>query len=100
MTSFSPMRGHILLLSVIYLGVFLTVSSALLGQLTSFTKSERHTIEETQARLLAEAALEKTVYELNQNSSYAGETNTAISGGTFSTSVASVDSSTKRVTAT
>ena len=41
----------------------------------------------TQASLLAEAALHKAIAQLNANSAYTGETNTALGGGTFTVTV-------------
>ncbi len=102
MTSFPQPRasGQVLLISLVFLGIFMAISTAFLGSVVAYTKSERVIVAQTQARGLAEAAIDLAVYQLNQSSSYVGETNTALGAGTFTTTVTSVDGSTKRVTAT
>lgn len=93
-------RGYIILLALVFAGIFMTVSTALVGYLTSYDRAERMTVAATQALALAEAAIDQATYQLNQNPSYTGETNTVLGGGTFTITVATVDSNTKRITAT
>jgi hypothetical protein len=93
-------QGSILVLTVVFLGIFVAVSGALLNYLTSSLRLERSTVASAQALTIAEGALDKAVSAINQNTSYAGETNTALGAGTFTVTVSTVDSSTKRVTAT
>ncbi|MBI3572231.1 hypothetical protein HY091_01710 [Candidatus Kaiserbacteria bacterium] len=102
MTPRAPLRarGQILILALVFLAIFLSVAISLVGYLTDYARSERVSIASAQALALAEAGLDEAAYQLNQNVSYAGESGTALGAGTFSVTVASVDSSTKRVTAT
>ena len=93
-------RGYILLFSLVFFGIFLAISTAFLGSVTLYARAERVTVADARARALAEAGFEKAVYELNKNSAYTGEANTALGGGTFTTSVTNIDASTKRITAT
>lgn len=93
-------RGHILLLSLIFLGIFVTVSTALLSYITSSLRAERAAVAAAQALALAEGAIDKATAQINQNLSYSGETDTALGNGTFTITVTNIDSSTKRVTAT
>jgi hypothetical protein len=96
----SAQQGYILLLSLVFLGIFVTTSTALLSFFSENVRSARHGVEVSQARSIAEAGLDQAVYQLNQSSSYTGETGTAVSGGVFTTSVATIDSSTKSITST
>lgn len=93
-------RGYILLVAIIFLGIFVTVGAALINYMTAYARMERVTIASAQALALAEGALDKAAYQLNQNSSYSGETNTTLGNGTFTISVTSIDSNTKRIAAT
>lgn len=93
-------RGQILLLALVFAGIFMTVSTALVGQVTSYGRSERTVVAATQALVIAEGALDEAAYQLNQNPSYSGETNTPLGSGVFAITVSSIDSKTKRITAT
>lgn len=94
------MRGSILLLSLIFLGIFVTVSAGLLEYITSSLRAERTAVASAQALAIAEGALDKVASQINQDPSYTGETDTALGGGTFTTTVVPIDPSTKRITAT
>lgn len=96
----SHTHGYILVVSLVFLGIFLAVSTAFLGSITSYSKSEDHTVARTQALLLAEAGIDQAMYQLNQSPSYAGETDIALGTGTFSVVVTSIDSNTKQIIVT
>lgn len=93
-------RGYILIAAIIFLGVFVASGTALLSYLTAYSRAERTMVASTQALAIAEGGLDKAVYQLNQNPSYAGETDTALGNGIFTIAVAPIDSQTKRVTVT
>lgn len=93
-------RGYIILLALIFSGIFLTVSTALISHLTAYGRLERTTVAASQALAIAEGALDEATYQLNQNPSYTGEANTSLENGVFTITVANIDSNTKRVTAT
>lgn len=93
-------RGSVMVLVVVFMGVFFMMFAGMVAYATSYARLERQTVAGVQALALAEAGIDKAAYELNLNGSYAGESNTALGNGTFTVSVASVDSSTKRITAT
>ena len=94
------MRGSILLLVLIVSSVVMTVTIGFFNYVASAVRAERFAFASAQARSLAEAGIDKAVYELNQNSSYSGESETALGNGTFTVSVENIDSSSKRVTIT
>lgn len=100
MMKYTPVRGHIVLVALVFFAIFLTIATALINYVVQYQISQRHAIGSTQALALAEAGVDKAIYELNVNAGYAGEANTPIGEGEFSVSVTSIDSSTKRITAT
>lgn len=93
-------RGQVLLIALVIMGVLLSTFSGFVGYTTLDIRAERISIANAQALALAEAGADKAIYELNQNSNYAGETNTALGAGVFTTSISSVDANTKRITST
>lgn len=93
-------HGQILLLALVFAGIFLTVSTALVGYVTAYGRAERVTVAAAQALAIAEGALDEASSQLNQDPSYEGETDTPLGNGVFTVSVTSVDTNTKRVTAT
>jgi len=100
--TFSPVshRGYVLVLALIFLGIFFTVGSTYLSSVTTFARSARYDVASAQALSLAEAGIDKAAYQLNQNASYSGENNTALGSGVFTITVSTIDSSTKLITAT
>lgn len=95
-----PSRGYVLVMALVFLGIFVTTSTAYLNSTTGFSQSARYDVESAQALALAEAGMDKAVYELNQNTSYSGETNTPVGAGVFTVAVSNIDSTAKRITAT
>jgi Tfp pilus assembly protein PilX len=93
-------RGYVLVLTLVFLGIFFTISGAYLSSVTSSARITRYDTASAQALALAEAGIDKSVYQLNQSPSYTGETNTALGSGTFTTTVTSINSSSKRISVT
>ncbi len=93
-------QGYVLLLALVFLGIFSTIAVAYLSSVTSSTRSARYSIASAQALSLAEAGIDQATYQLNQNASYTGETNTALGAGTFTVTVSSTGASTKQIAAT
>lgn len=96
----APHRGYILVLALVFLGIFFTTSTAYLSSITTSARSARNDVASAQALSIAEGALDVAAYQLNQNSSYAGETATPLGNGVFTITVSGIDSKTKRITAT
>lgn len=96
----TPNQGYILVLALVFLGIFFTASAAYLNFITTSARSARIDIAQSQALAIAEAGMTKAIYQLNQNTSYGGEANTLFGNGAFTVTVSTVDSITKRVTAT
>jgi type II secretory pathway pseudopilin PulG len=93
-------KGYLLLMSLIFLAIFFVILSTMVSSLVSYTAVTNHAVASSQALELAEGAIDKAIYQLNQNPNYAGESNTALGSGTFSVSVSTIDSGTKSVLAT
>ncbi len=103
MTRIPPSRyagGQIILLALVFAGIFFTALTALVGYVSSYSRAERVTVASAQALAIAEGALDAATYQLNENPSYGGETNTPLGNGMFTVTVAIIDTKTKRVTAT
>ena len=93
-------KGQIVLVALVLLGIFLVTFTSLTRYVGLFALTERRAIASTQALQLAEAGMDQAVYQLNQDSSYTGETGTPLGNGTFTVIVTNIDSSTKRIIAT
>ncbi|KKW43945.1 MAG: hypothetical protein UY97_C0001G0029 [Parcubacteria group bacterium GW2011_GWB1_57_6] len=89
-----------MLLALVFAGIFMTVSTALVGYLTSYGRAERVTVAAAQALAIAEGAFDEATYQLNQNPAYTGEANTALGNGMFTIAVQDIDPNIKRITAT
>lgn len=93
-------NGQIIIISVIIVAILTLIAGSLLTYTALQLRAGRTAISHNQTLDLAEAGLDKALYELNKNPSYAGEADTALGNGTFSITVSSIDSSNKRITAT
>ncbi len=93
-------RGYVLVLALVVSAVITTVTAGFLNYYTGAIQASRFSLASAQALSLAEAGIDKAVYELNRNSGYLGENETALGNGTFRISVATVNGNTKRLIAT
>ena len=95
-----PTRGYIVIFALIISAAVMAVTVAFFNYYGSAVHAERFSLASVQAQALAEAGIDKAVYELNQSAGYSGESDSALGNGTYSVSIASIDGNTKRVTAT
>lgn len=93
-------RGSIFIFALIVTAMIMTVTTAFFNYYGSAVRAERVSLAGAQAQALAEAGIDKAVYELNQSSGYTGENNTALGLGVFSVAISTIDSNTKRLTVT
>jgi hypothetical protein len=93
-------KGVILLLSIVVLGILLTMSSAVVGYTSLQLKAERQTLAQGQALALAEAGIDKAIAKSNQDPNYNGESGTVLGNGELSITISSLDTNTKQVTST
>ncbi len=94
--------GQILIISVVFLAAIIILSSTLFSRVTAYLKFGSNSVMREQAVNMAEAAVDKALWQLNQTGgSYAGETNTAIgTSGTFTVVVTDKSPGIKTITAT
>jgi len=93
-------KGQVILVGLVFFAVLLLFSGALTTYVSSHTKSSRTSVNKAKTLRLAEAGIDKAAYELNQDSGYTGEDNTALGDGVFSVSVSNISGSAKRITST
>ncbi len=96
-------HGQVLIISLIFMVIILVLVGALLGYIHQNTIAGRRALAQEQALQLADAGIDKAVWQLNQTGgSYSGETDTALGGvqGVFDVSVANISQDTKEITAT
>lgn len=90
-----------LIISLIFMLVMLVLTSALLEYVFQNINATKRAIVKEQALHLAEAGIDKAVYELNQSlGSYMGETGTALGTGVFDVSITVISNSVREVLAT
>ncbi len=93
-------RGYILVLSLVFLGIFFMGATAYTYSVAGSVQAARYAVASAQALSLAEAGLDKAISQLNQDANYNGESNTPLGAGTYSITVADEGTNTKRLTAT
>jgi Tfp pilus assembly protein PilX len=92
--------GYILIFGIIVMAILVVMSAAVWGYTTMQVKGSRESVLRTQAWHIAEAGVDKAISQLNQSGSYAGEADVSVGNGVFTTTVTSIDASTKQVTST
>lgn len=94
--------GQILILGIAFMAVVLILSASLFSRVSHFIGFSATSVSREQAANLAEAAIDKALWQLNQTAgAYTGETNTQLgSVGTFSISIANKSANVKTITAT
>src|SRR3990167_4752055 len=100
-SSFQFASGQILIIAIIFLAVILVLSAALFTSVAGFLRFGSNSILREQATNLAEAGVDKAIWQLNENpSGYSGETNTSLgTTGTFTVTIED-KSATKEITST
>lgn len=97
-----PKSGQILIIMVIFLIVITILSASLFSNITNFLGFGANSIMKEQAVNLAEAAIDKALWELNESrGTYSGETSTPIgSTGTIDVQIEHISAFHKIITAT
>lgn len=96
------MKGQILVVAIIFLAVFLVLAASLFARTAGFLRFGAISVQKEQATNVAEAGIDKALWQLNQTAgSYSGETDTALgTTGTFTVSVVDRGQNLKTVTST
>lgn len=94
--------GQIMVIAIVFLAVVLILASSLFTRVAGFLRFGSNSILREQATTLAEAGVEKAVWQLNETiGSYTGETDTALgTTGTFTTTITDKSPTLKTITAT
>ena len=98
--STASQRGQLLIIATIFLAVLFIIAFSLSFAVTHTSSTIKKTNYEKKSLNAAEAGIQKAISTLNDNSSYTGETNTVFGDGQFTTSVTSINSTTKQIDAT
>lgn len=95
-------KGQILIVAIVFLAVVAILTASLFDRTASFLQFGSRSITSEQANSLAEAGLEKALWQLNQTAgSYTGETNTTLgTTGTFTVTIEDKSSNLKTITTT
>lgn len=93
-------QGYLIIFAILFLALFLALSASLLGYTTINLNSVRQSYGDARALYLAQAGIEEAISQLNLNPGYSGESNTPLGDGVFTVSVAAIDASDKKITAT
>ena len=93
-------QGALLIVGIVVMSVLVVLSTAVWTTSLIQVKSSRQSVARTQLLNIAEAGLDKAVYELNQSTTFSGESNVAVGEGTYTTTVSNIDSANKQLTST
>ncbi len=96
----SKQEGALMIIGIVVMAVLMVLSASVWGTTMLQIKAGRQSVSRTQLINIAEAGIDKAIYELNQSGSFVGETNVTVGEGQYTTTVSSIDASTKQVTST
>ncbi len=92
--------GHVIISALVAMTAMLLMLATLLTATASQVVSHRSSVNKEQALHIAEAGLEMALWKLNNQSGYAGESNTVFGSGTYTIAITTVDVSKKALTVT
>lgn len=98
--STASQRGQLLIIATIFLAVLFIIAFSLSFAVTRSSTTIKKTNYEKKSTNVADAGIQRAIAALNDSSSYTGETNTVFGDGQFTTSVTSINSTTKQIDAT
>src|SRR3989344_1653125 len=93
-------KGQELMITMILSAFFFIILSVVLTLVSNYVYNERYLVASSQALNIAEGGVDYAIDQLNQNSSYAGESDKIFGEGVFSVSVTDIDSSHKNISVT
>lgn len=93
-------QGALLIIGIVVMAVLMTLSGSVWANTMVQVKASRQSVARAQVLHIAEAGLDKAVYEMNQSSSFSGESNITVGPGTYTTTVSNIDSTNKQITST
>ncbi|MDP3741453.1 MAG: hypothetical protein Q8R08_03980 [bacterium] len=94
-------KGQVIIISLMFMLIILSLAAALFGYVFQNVSATRRAVAKEQALQLADAGIDKAVYELNQSAGgYTGESGTVLGTGVFDVTVQVISNSVREVTAT
>lgn len=95
-------QGQTMIIAIIFLAVVLILIASMFSRVANFLQLGAKSVGSEQARNLAEAGIEKALWQLNETAgAYTGETNTQIgTTGTFTTTIENKSANLKTITST
>jgi len=92
--------GQLIIFALVFMLIMTTAAVSLISYALLNLKGTRQDYNQNKALYLADAGLNKAIYELNRNPDYNGESDTALGEGVFSVSVTTLTGNSKRITST
>ncbi len=92
--------GQIIIFAMVFMAIMLMLSTVLVSTSSLHSGAQRQTVARAQALSIAEAGLDKTIYQLNQDANFTGESDVVLGEGKFSTVISTVDSNHKQIVST
>lgn len=89
--------GQIIIFAMVFMTIMLMLSAVLISMSLLHSGAQRQTVARAQALSIAEAGLDKAIYQLNQDPNFTGENDVVLSEGKFSTVISTVDSNHKQI---
>jgi len=100
-SALSSTSGQVLIVVLIFLSVILITTLSIFSLVSFFTRNATVGLFSEQALHLAEAGVDRAIYELNtQGSAYTGETDTPVGNGTLTVTIIDVSLNVKEITST
>lgn len=93
-------EGQILILGIVVMAILMAMSASLWGYTVLQVQASRQAVYKSQALQLAEAGMDKAMYELSLNPGFKGETNFPMNEGVFTTEIAQVRANGKQIVST
>lgn len=92
--------GQVIIISLIFMGVILLLTAALLGFVYQNVSATRRALWKEQAVQLADAGIDKAVWQLNLTAgAYTGESGTVLGTGEFDVTVTTLTATSKEISA-
>jgi len=93
-------NGYILVLGLIIMAIVTMLGVSLVDNVSIKVETQKKQINSDRALVIAEAGLQKAIYELNQNPLYSGEQNTSFANGKYSIAITNINPQKKYIEAT
>src|SRR3989344_1355700 len=83
-------KGQIIIIAAVFMFIVTVLVAGLVGYAGVQIKSQRQAVGQVQGLNIAEAAIEKAIWRLNNEQNYTGETGTGFGGGEYNVTITNV----------